>query len=1052
MPPLSRRAIRRARSLGAQLRHGPRHLLALRLAASGLVDRAWYDHQTGRRWGSDLVAALHYVHRGRRRGLSVHPLLEPEWISPTSWRGRTEPVQLYLDGRSQRGGPHPAFDDAGYLATTDPAVWAGDHRGGPLGHFLRHHGEDDPLPVPAGVAPLTLRQLRERLLEVSRLVSRQDRLRGVRPTAKWDRSSDDAYVARWSTVEVPTTPDEPAVSIVLPVRNRPEQIAAAIRSVQAQTFAGWELLVVDDGSTDRTPDVVAAIAAEDERVRLIRIDPSGASVARNAGLAAARAHYVAFLDSDNAWVPHFLQVTLAAMTTEQLRAAHSVVEMQSGARSRYLAYAGGREALEFSNHVDLNVFVAELALVREVGSFDPSLRRMIDWDLALRVAAVTEPVLLPFVGVHYVEDTSVGDRISVREPTSWGEVALAQNLVDWAALREAVGDRDADLTSVVISVHDEWTQAVGLADAALAGLAPGASEAGPVEVVLVDRSSRPAVHRLLAARYAADPRVQLLRQPRDGRVALAWCQGLALTTGGVVVLVDARCALRASGGPLDRPWWAPLRAAVADPDVVAVAPLVLGSTGTVRSAGLGTRGPGEPPYQLFADFAGEDVVSGGPMQVGLLGDAALVARAADLVAVHGPSPWYVHGLWGADLSARLLAARPGHLLVVPDVCLVDASEDETITAAEVTGLLDRVGGELNDAKEWDEVGAWARAGLEVTGVQARSQGLPRPSILRARRTVESGPGAGLPALRWAIKIAAPSSEQGDKWGDVHFASDLATALERLGQHVVVDRRPAHERSTSALDDVIVSLRGLAIPRLSQQVNLLWVISHPDQVTPDEVRSYDLAFAASLPWSAAMTARAGVPVEPLLQATDPARFHPGLAEPDTGPAALFVGNSRGVERPVVRDALAAGVELDVYGTRWKDFIDLRHVRADYLPNKTVGAAYRAAGVLLNDHWVDMAQQGFISNRLFDAVAAGARVISDPVPGIDVTFSGAVLEYRTPDELARWIGPERDQVFPSQERLLQISAQVRRDHSFDARAVKLLDAVVAELLERSAAIAG
>jgi hypothetical protein len=55
---------------------------------------------------------------------------------------------------------------------------------------------------------------------------------------------------------------------------------------------------------------------------------------------------------------------------------------------------------------------------------------------------------------------------------------------------------------------------------------------------------------------------------------------------------------------------------------------------------------------------------------------------------------------------------------------------------------------------------------------------------------------------------------------------------------------------------------------------------------------------------------------------------------------------------------------------------------------------------------------------------------------VTFSGAVLEYRTPDELARWIGPERDQVFPSEEHLLEIADRVRREHSFDARASRLL----------------
>jgi hypothetical protein len=1048
MPSLMRRALRRARAGTAVLRHGPRRILARRLAMAGLVDRESYERQTGHPWGSDRAAALHYLGRGRRAGLSVHPLVEPEWIAGDSWRSaRTDPVTLYLAGRSVRGGPHPAFDDATYVAAEPEAV---ADRGGPLGHFLRSHGPDAPLPVAGGTRPTTLRQLRGRLDEVTDLVSAQAAVRGVRTSPTWDEGADAAYVTRWSGVSVPVGGDDPLVSIVLPVRDRAEQVREAVASVKAQTFARWELLVVDDGSTDTTPQVVAELAAEDQRVRLIRQEPSGASVARNAGLEAARGHYVAFLDSDNVWVPHFLQVALAAMTTEGIRAAYAVVEMRSQDRTRYLAHVGGRADLEFSNHIDLNVFVAELALIRAVGGFDPGLRRMIDWDLVLKIATAYEPVLLPFVGVHYVDHSERTDRISVREPSSWGEVMLARNLVDWPALDRGLTRRDPSLTSLVVSVRDDWAAALSLVDLALDG-----TDDTAIEVVLVDRASRPAVARLLAGRYGSDPRVRTVRLPRDGRIALAWSLGLAVTTGDVIVLADARCALRASGTPRGRPWWEPLRDALADPAVAAVAPLVLGPAGTVASLGLGAHGPGSTPYPLYVDAALEDVMAGGPLRVAALGDDVLAARAADLVAARGPDPWYVSALWGADLSLRIARARdpagePGRLLVLPEVRLLRTGElPETASAADVAGLADRSGSHLPTAAQWGETVAFERAGLELTGVEpSPGQGLATPLVARHRRPVASGPAAGQPALRWAIKIGAPSSEQGDKWGDVHFARDLAGALERLGQLVAVDRLPAHERTTAHLDDVVLNLRGLSTPSLrAEQVKVLWVISHPDQVTPDEVRSYDLAFAASRTWSAAMTARAGVPVEPLLQATDPDRFHPELAEPGTGPAALFVGNSRGVQRPVVRDAIAAGVDLAVYGTRWKDFIDLRYVRGDYLPNETVGAAYRAAGVVLNDHWPDMAAEGFISNRLFDAVAAGGRVVSDPVDGLEEIFGGAVLAYRTTDELARWIGPERATAFPDETRLREISERVRHEHSFDARAAQLLAAVLTTLATRT-----
>jgi O-antigen biosynthesis protein len=660
---------------------------------------------------------------------------------------------------------------------------------------------------------------------------------------------------------------------------------------------------------------------------------------------------------------------------------------------------------------------------------------------------------------HFLRYALAGTLLPVpsgREPVTAARVRLRIELgspavaapVDWAAQRARLPARSLGLTSVVLAVAEEWPATLALVDGAL-----GAGAAGPVEVVLVLSQARPAVCRILRATYGDDPRVRWLGVGADASTAVAWNAGLAASSGDVAVLASAQCTIRASGAPLAEPWWAPLRAALGDPAVCAVAPLVLGPTGTVTAAGLGVHGPDAALYPLLADAAADDLVAGGPLAVAALGDEVMAARAADLLAVGGADPAYRGGLWGADLSRRVAeaagsAGRPGALLVVPAVRLVSADRANPVRAemvADVARLTAREPAGLANPG-WDEAASWGRFGLAVTEVRATTGAgqaqLPAPVVVRAAADRADGP----PALRWAIKIAAPSSEQGDKWGDVHFAADLAAALGRLGQHVGIDRKPAHDRATAHLDDVVLNLRGLATPRLHPgQVNLIWVISHPDLVTAAELRTYDRAFAASLPWSRAMTARAGVPVEPLLQATDPSRFHPGLAEPDSGPAVLFVGNSRGVVRPIVRDALAAGADLAVYGTRWVDFIDPRHVQGAYLPNETVGAAYRAAGVVLNDHWPDMAAQGFVSNRIFDVVAAGGRVISDPVEGLAELFDGAVLEYRTPDDLARWTGPERDAAFPSPQRLLAISARVRVEHSFDARARELLDTVL-EILDR------
>ncbi len=151
--------------------------------------------------------------------------------------------------------------------------------------------------------------------------------------------------------------------------------------------------------------------------------------------------------------------------------------------------------------------------------------------------------------------------------------------------------------------------------------------------------------------------------------------------------------------------------------------------------------------------------------------------------------------------------------------------------------------------------------------------------------------------------------------------------------------------------------------------------------------------------------------------------------------LFVGNSRNVFRPVVRDLLAAGVDVAIYGDAWDRFLGPGRVRGRYLPNDRLPAAYAGAGVVLNDHWDDMRADGFFSNRLFDAAACGARVISDHIPGTEDLFGGLVRTFTDADQLVRLVKDAPDG-FPSAARRLELAARVAAEHSFDARARTLL----------------
>ncbi|MBM4104452.1 MAG: glycosyltransferase family 2 protein [Planctomycetes bacterium] len=104
-----------------------------------------------------------------------------------------------------------------------------------------------------------------------------------------------------------------AIDVIMPLYNKQATVERAIRSVQSQTLADWRLIVVDDGSTDGGAEIVRRIQKEDGRIELIVQANAGPGAARNAGIRAATAPYVAFLDADDLWYPWHLKTAMAAI-------------------------------------------------------------------------------------------------------------------------------------------------------------------------------------------------------------------------------------------------------------------------------------------------------------------------------------------------------------------------------------------------------------------------------------------------------------------------------------------------------------------------------------------------------------------------------------------------------------------------------------------------------------------------------------------------------------------------------------------------------------------
>src|SRR5690349_8009529 len=113
---------------------------------------------------------------------------------------------------------------------------------------------------------------------------------------------------------------EVVVSVIIPTYNRAYCLEAAIQSALKQTYAGKEIIVVDDGSTDETKSLLAKYSSN---VRILHQSNAGVGAARNAGVRAARGEWIAFLDSDDEWIPEKIDVQMRALTQYPRAVAHS---------------------------------------------------------------------------------------------------------------------------------------------------------------------------------------------------------------------------------------------------------------------------------------------------------------------------------------------------------------------------------------------------------------------------------------------------------------------------------------------------------------------------------------------------------------------------------------------------------------------------------------------------------------------------------------------------------------------------------------------------------
>jgi glycosyltransferase involved in cell wall biosynthesis len=203
---------------------------------------------------------------------------------------------------------------------------------------------------------------------------------------------------------------------VLPTFNRRRSLAQAVASVQGQSHADWELIVVDDGSSDGTADLAAKYRA-DPRIRFVAQAHAGQAAARNHALRLARGGIVAYIDSDNLWYSNFLKATVAVLQSApaiDCVYAAMVSEVHPHRPFGFLFDPFDRARLLRANYIDINVFAHRRRALDISGGFDENLNRFDDWDLILRLTRDRPAFRLPVMAAHY---RSVDDcRVTARQP------------------------------------------------------------------------------------------------------------------------------------------------------------------------------------------------------------------------------------------------------------------------------------------------------------------------------------------------------------------------------------------------------------------------------------------------------------------------------------------------------------------------------------------------------------------------------------------------------------------------------------------------------------
>ncbi len=295
-------------------------------------------------------------------------------------------------------------------------------------------------------------------------------------------------------------------------------------------------------------------------------------------------------------------------------------------------------------------------------------------------------------------------------------------------------------------------------------------------------------------------------------------------------------------------------------------------------------------------------------------------------------------------------------------------------------------------------------------------------------------------INFAIKIGVPNRDH-KNWGDIYFANSFANSLRKIGHNAIVHYLNEWNQSDESVN-VVIHIKGLSNYELKPyNINIIWVINHPELHTIDELNQYDIIFVASQKYYEQISNKVKVPIFYLPQATDQNYFN-YKNEIEKEFDILFIGNNYESKnnkcRQIIQDLLDTKVDynLKVFGENWDGFIDSKFIGDKFIDWKKLPELYSKAKIVLNDHQQSMRENGFINNRTFDVAQTNTFQISNYVDGLNEL---GIENYKSVEELKRKI-----KFYLHDENNRQKKAQENFDktksYNFDQRANEIISKIL------------